>query len=65
MIWNANVDALRRHVLDASIPIFLAMEEKWYRYGDAYNGSRQFLIQDPDGYLPRIAQDLGEQAASE
>ena len=65
MIWNANVDALRRHVLDAGIPILLAMEEKWYRYGDAYNGSRQLLIQDPDDYLPRIAQDLGEQAASE
>ena len=52
-------------MLDAGIPIFLAMEEKWYLYGDAYNGSRQLLIQDPDGYLPRIAQDLGEQAASE
>ena len=61
IIWTANVDALHRHVLDAGIPIFLEMAERWHRYGDA---SRQFLIQDPDGYLPRIAQGLGEQAAS-
>ncbi len=51
-------------MLDAGIPIFLEMAERWHPYVDAYNGSRQFLIQNPNGYPPRIAQDLGEQAAS-
>jgi len=28
-----------------------------------YAGNRQFLLQDPDGYLLRFFQDLGETAA--
>jgi hypothetical protein len=34
--------------------------EKWYRAGDRELGQRQFLVQDPDGYLLRFCQDLGE-----
>jgi len=63
MFWTADVDGLYRHVRDAGIPIFLELEEKWYRCGDVYNGSRQFLLQDPDGYLLRFAQDMGERDA--
>jgi len=36
--------------------------EKWYRAGDREVGQRQFLVQDPDGYLLRFCQDLGERA---
>ena len=41
-------------------PIFFEMEEKWYRKNDSEVGNRQFLIQDPDGYVLRFFQDLGE-----
>jgi catechol 2,3-dioxygenase-like lactoylglutathione lyase family enzyme len=34
--------------------------EKWYRADDLERGLRQFLVQDPDGYLLRFCQDLGE-----
>ena len=34
--------------------------EAWYRADDHENGQRQFLVQDPDGYLLRFCQDLGE-----
>lgn len=34
-------------------------EERWYRTGDQECGQRQFLVQDPDGYLLRFAQGLG------
>jgi len=34
--------------------------EAWYRAGDRELGQRQFLVQDPDGYLLRFCQDLGE-----
>ena len=40
-------------------PLFMAPEEKWYRAGDVDLGVRQFLVQDPDGYLLRLAQSLG------
>ncbi len=55
-----DVDALYDDVKAAGHPIFLEMEEKWYRADDVYVGNRQFLIQDPDGYLLRFFQDVGE-----
>ena len=38
---------------EAGWPIFVEPEEKWYRAGDIEIGVRQFLVQDPDGYLLR------------
>jgi catechol 2,3-dioxygenase-like lactoylglutathione lyase family enzyme len=40
-------------------PVFLEIEERWYRIGDEAAGNRQFWVQDPDGYLLRFFQDLG------
>jgi catechol 2,3-dioxygenase-like lactoylglutathione lyase family enzyme len=40
-------------------PLFMDVEEKWYRTAYGESGNRQFLVQDPDGYLLRFAQDLG------
>lgn len=36
---------------------------KWYRAGDIEIGVRQFLVQDPDGYLLRLQQEIGERPA--
>ena len=36
------------------------IEENWYREDDKLLGSKEFLIQDPDGYLLRFSEDLGE-----
>ena len=38
------------------------IEENWYRQDDKMLGNKEFLIQDPDGYLLRFTQDLGEKA---
>ncbi len=54
-----NVEALYKNFNDAIYPIFFEMEEKWYRRVDVEVGNRQFLVQDPDGYLLRFFQDLG------
>lgn len=40
-------------------PLFRAVEERWYRTGSEEAGQRQFMVQDPDGYLLRFAQSLG------
>lgn len=45
------IDRLAR----AEWSLFVDLEEKWYR-----TGQRQFLVMDPDGYLLRLAQPLGE-----
>lgn len=55
-----DVEALYKKLTDNNIPIFLEIEEKWYRKNDKEVGNKQFLVQDPDGYLLRFAQDLGE-----
>jgi catechol 2,3-dioxygenase-like lactoylglutathione lyase family enzyme len=48
----------------ANWPLFLEPEEKWYRTGAIETGVRQFLVQDPDGYLLRFSAWLGERAIS-
>lgn len=40
--------------------LFMDVEEKWYRKDDVEVGNKQFLVQDPDGYLLRFTEDLGE-----
>ena len=39
--------------------LFMEPEEKWYRKNETEVGNRQFLVQDPDGYLLRFFEDLG------
>jgi catechol 2,3-dioxygenase-like lactoylglutathione lyase family enzyme len=57
------LDPILARLKDAVIALFRPVEEAWYRSGDVYSGNRQFLVQDPDGYLLRIFEDLGERAA--
>ena len=59
----AALDPILARLRDAGIALFRPVEEAWYRAGDTYSGNRQFLVQDPDGYLLRMFEDLGEQAA--
>lgn len=44
----------------AGVSLYLPLEEKWYRRGDREVGNRQFVVPDPDGYLLRLYEDLGE-----
>ncbi len=44
----------------ARVPLFLPVEEKWYRKAETEVGNRQFVIADPDGYLIRPFESLGE-----
>ncbi len=47
---------------DAGYPLYLPLEEKWYRKGETEVGNRQFVVADPDGYLLRFYEDLGTRA---
>ena len=59
-----NLDGTLQRITEAGWPIFVEPEEKWYRAGDIEIGVRQFLVQDPDGYLVRLQQELGERPTS-
>lgn len=54
--------AIAARVQSAGVPLRLPVEDRWYRCGDVTLGERHFLIQDPDGYLLRFQEELGEQA---
>jgi catechol 2,3-dioxygenase-like lactoylglutathione lyase family enzyme len=54
---------IRARLEAAGVALFRPVEDAWYRTGDVYSGNRQFLVQDPDGYLLRFFEDLGTRAA--
>lgn len=54
-----DVDSLYERTKIASLVPFLDIEEKWYQKDAVRVWNRQFLIQDPDGYLLRFYQGLG------
>ena len=53
------VDALYAEVMSSGSPVHLPLEDCWYRRDGVLVGNRQFVVQDPDGYLLRLFQDLG------
>ena len=58
-----DVDELHAAVADAGVNIFLPLEETWYRRDNDEIGVRQFAVQDPDGYLIRLSQDIATRPA--
>jgi catechol 2,3-dioxygenase-like lactoylglutathione lyase family enzyme len=61
-IRTTQIDELYNSVQQSGAIIFLPIEEKWYRVNDSEVGNYQFIVLDPDGYLLRFAQYLGERA---
>ena len=43
-------------------PIYLGRREVWRRTGDRETGQHEVFVQDPDGYLLMLAQNIGERA---
>ncbi|WP_366112856.1 VOC family protein [Bradyrhizobium sp.] len=58
-MFVASVDPLLNALARANWPLFRDCHVAWYRIGNQEKGSRQFLVQDPDGYLLRFAEDMG------
>ncbi len=46
-----------------SCKLFMEPRANWYRRGNTLMGRREFLVQDPDGYLLRFSQDIGTKDA--
>lgn len=47
----------------ANVPLYREQQENWYDEGNVLSGQREFLVQDPDGYLLRFTQYLGEKVS--
>ncbi|MET0429234.1 MAG: VOC family protein [Microvirga sp.] len=57
-----DLDAILARLAEQAWPLYLAPEVKHYRVGDRDVGQRQFLVQDPDGYLARLAEPMDPDA---
>lgn len=55
-----NVDKIYNCLKENNYKIAFEMEENWYRQDNKLLGNKEFLVQDPDGYLIRFSEDLGE-----
>jgi len=58
----SSIQSLLVSLKQSQIKLFLEPEEKWYRVDDHEEGNRQFIVQDPDGYLLRFTEDVGKRA---
>ena len=56
----SNVDNIYNSLKQSNYKIAFDIEENWYRQDNKLLGNKEFLVQDPDGYLLRFSEDLGE-----
>ena len=62
-IGCSDATALRDRCRDHGLSLFMDLEEVWYRRDAILLGCRQFLVQDPDGYLLRFSESIGARSA--
>jgi catechol 2,3-dioxygenase-like lactoylglutathione lyase family enzyme len=56
----ADIEPIYQRLKKINYPFYRDSKDIWRRTGDIESGNREFLIQDPDGYLLRFTQYLGE-----
>ncbi|MCW3989944.1 MAG: VOC family protein [Candidatus Bathyarchaeota archaeon] len=61
----SDVSVLVDSLVEAGVALFRPVGERWYRGDDTEFGQIEFLVQDPDGYLLRFTQDIGERKRRE
>lgn len=59
------LDEIVRLLTDANYPIKVSPREAWYRRENILVGELQLLVLDPDGYLLRFQQSLGEKSVTQ
>ncbi|EGR0209244.1 VOC family protein [Vibrio vulnificus] len=56
----SDISPVYERVKASNIKLFRELKETWYDVGECLSGQKEFLVQDPDGYLLRFSQYLGE-----
>lgn len=54
------MESLEKH----HYPLKRGIKDSWYKAGKTSYGCREILVNDPDGYILRFSEDLGEKPAS-
>ncbi len=53
-----NIAEIYSRLKENNYTIFIEMDEHWYRQNNVLMGCKEFLVQDPNGYVLRFSQDL-------
>jgi hypothetical protein len=64
-VYLESIDQISTALQKEKWPLYEEPKERWYRAGKVENGMRQFLVQDPDGYLILFGQSLGKRLAKD
>lgn len=59
-IYFQDIDSVLTILVAQNWPIYLGPREVWRKTGDRESGQREVFVQDPDGYLVMLAQNIGE-----
>ena len=59
-VYVTDATAAAARVTAAGVPFYVPLRDKWRDWGDRLGGQREFLVQDPDGYLVMVAERIGE-----
>lgn len=65
--FQINTDNLKKlinAIKKNNYPLRRGMKDSWYKVNNVLSGNRQILVQDPDGYLLRFSQNIGEKSVS-
>lgn len=60
-LYFDTLDPILAALTAAAWPIHTALREVWRDTGDRRSGQREIFVQDPDGYLLMLAQNIGMQ----
>jgi len=63
-VYVDDIDAVSAALAAEGIKLYAGPREVWRSYGDREGGQREIFVQDPDGYLVMIAQNIGERLLS-
>ncbi|MCX6649527.1 MAG: VOC family protein [Candidatus Bathyarchaeota archaeon] len=55
-----DIQQINNSLKGRNYPLRRDIQDSWYKVGNILRGCRQILVQDPDGYLLRFSQDIGE-----
>jgi catechol 2,3-dioxygenase-like lactoylglutathione lyase family enzyme len=63
-VYVDDIDAVSAALAAAGVKLRAGPREVWRSYGDREGGQREIFVQDPDGYLVMIAENIGERPLS-
>lgn len=56
----SDVTSVRERIVSLGYELLVDLEDRWYRIGEVESAHRQLVVSDPDGYLWRPFQRLGQ-----